>query len=682
MKQIFIILITLTFFNRLTSTAQTINYFTKKFITPNNGNGYGTSISTDLNCYVYVTSASEGIGSGFDYLTVKYDMNGDTVWSRRYNGPANSNDYPVMIKVDASGNVYVTGKSIGISSAYDYATIKYNAMGAEQWTKRFNNSNPSGNGDDIPVGVLIDANNANIYVGGYSNNYANPTSLNDYVLIKYDAISGNEVWNTPAFYDSFGSDQIATAMSMTNTEIFIVGYDPNNIFTTNEISAQFNTSGVATNYTASTSITADISIDGSNNVYIYGKYDPTVASSLKVEKYQNTFSNQSWFSIYAVTPQPYNMSNQVSAAKIIATNNGVYGIANVGFYSGSLSYDVFAFKLNTITGDTIWTKRIINPGNDWAYSMALDANENIYYTGYVTVAGNKDIIINKLDPNNGNNMAGFPIYFNGIPNMDDEGKAIAVTPIGYFLTGFTTNANSIKDLITLKNVYFLAQADAGLDDTICTGNNIQIGATSNIGYTYEWSPINDLSSAIISNPIASPTNSTVYVVTAIAGCTMGKDTMELTVFPSPPIPIISVNGLILSSNSINNNQWYQNGTLLSNDTLQSLTVTQYGVYTVVVTNSFGCSSTSLPFEYFPVGINNVIKVNGFEIAPNPCSTCNLFCNTGSETDFVIYDAIGRKTRFSLVKNSEGFSIIFDENIAGMFLIKNIKTGDFRKIYIE
>jgi hypothetical protein len=49
----------------------------------------------------------------------------DTACVRRYNGPENSDDKALTMMVDDSGCVDVTGSSYGIGTGYDYATIKY-----------------------------------------------------------------------------------------------------------------------------------------------------------------------------------------------------------------------------------------------------------------------------------------------------------------------------------------------------------------------------------------------------------------------------------------------------------------------------------------------------------------------------------------------------------------------------
>lgn len=138
---------------------------------------------------VYVTGKSWGTFYD-DYATIKYDSSGNQLWVKRYNGPVNSHDKATGIALDNSGNIYVTGSSGGTGVNYDYTTIKYNPAGQELWVKRYNGP---ANKNDYALALVVD-NNANIYVTGYSENAPEPfISSTDYLTVMYDS-SGNEKW--------------------------------------------------------------------------------------------------------------------------------------------------------------------------------------------------------------------------------------------------------------------------------------------------------------------------------------------------------------------------------------------------------------------------------------------------------------------------------------------------------
>jgi hypothetical protein len=152
------------------------------------------------NGYIYVTGESENADYDADYLTIKYDDSGDTVWTRRYDGPGGSDDEALAITVDDIGNVFVTGESFGVSSSNDYATIKYTSTGTQEWVSRYNGSDNLG--DEANAITFDDL--GNVYVTGRSYANAPYTPEFDYLTVKYDA-AGNEQW--AARYDGTGHTQ-------------------------------------------------------------------------------------------------------------------------------------------------------------------------------------------------------------------------------------------------------------------------------------------------------------------------------------------------------------------------------------------------------------------------------------------------------------------------------------------
>jgi hypothetical protein len=107
-------------------------------------------IAVDNDDNAYVTGVSQHIGA--DYATIKYDANGNELWVQRYNGPGWGEDAAAELIVDAMGNCYVTGSSTGDGTGLDYATIKYDAEGTEQWVHRYSYTNA----DDEAQAIAMD----------------------------------------------------------------------------------------------------------------------------------------------------------------------------------------------------------------------------------------------------------------------------------------------------------------------------------------------------------------------------------------------------------------------------------------------------------------------------------------------------------------------------------------------
>ena len=141
---------------------------------------YSVAVSPDGST-LFVTGESEGRTTAFDYATVAYNAaTGAQLWARRYNGPG-AGDYAYSVAVSADGSaVFVTGESLGATSQADYATVAYNAAtGAQLWARRYNGP---ANGDDRAYAVAVSPNTNTVFVTGESQGAAGTL---DYATIAY-----------------------------------------------------------------------------------------------------------------------------------------------------------------------------------------------------------------------------------------------------------------------------------------------------------------------------------------------------------------------------------------------------------------------------------------------------------------------------------------------------------------
>lgn len=143
-------------------------------------------LAVDTAGNVYVTGRANEAPTHSNYATVKYDQAGSRLWLATHDGPASDTDSATRIAIAPSGDICVTGASLGIGTGRDFGTIKYDSDGNELWIARFNGS---GNSIDEPTGIVIDP-AGNIYVTGRT---LSASTVYDFATIKYSP-SGDETW--------------------------------------------------------------------------------------------------------------------------------------------------------------------------------------------------------------------------------------------------------------------------------------------------------------------------------------------------------------------------------------------------------------------------------------------------------------------------------------------------------
>ncbi|MDH4223009.1 MAG: SBBP repeat-containing protein [candidate division Zixibacteria bacterium] len=228
----------------------------------------GKDLKVDNFGNLYITGYKKESGAQYDYVSIKYNPDGDTVWVRTYNGPGNGDDKAYAIAVDRSGNVYVTGMSFGRGVSYDYATIKYYANGETDWVRRYNGLD---NEWDQATSMVLD-HSGNVYITGFS--WGSETS-HDYLTIKYRP-NGDSVWTRR--YNGFkNSSDRAWAITIDNSDnIFVTGYSPDSLtygdyatigydsYGTKLWEKRYNGPGNSSDHASA------LSVDNSGNLYVSG----------------------------------------------------------------------------------------------------------------------------------------------------------------------------------------------------------------------------------------------------------------------------------------------------------------------------------------------------------------------------------------------------------------------------
>lgn len=173
----------------------------------NGGDDQSFAIELDGQGNIYVTGLSSGGYSGYDYATIKYNSSGQQQWVARYTNSLNAYDIPTSIAVDDVGNVYVTGTSYDSTTKFDILTVKYNSLGQQQWVRRYDEPYLAGSRDDCAYAIAVDKLGDIVVTGGvqgFGSLGLPPESYQDCITIKYNS-NGDTLWVRK--YDrGFGQD--------------------------------------------------------------------------------------------------------------------------------------------------------------------------------------------------------------------------------------------------------------------------------------------------------------------------------------------------------------------------------------------------------------------------------------------------------------------------------------------
>jgi hypothetical protein len=352
---------------------------------------------------------------------------------------------------------------------------------------------------------------------------------------------------------------------------------------------------------------------------------------------------EAWIKPTAFGPNHY--SNSI-ACKHSWSLNGEQGFVLRCGGSGQLSFTFCG--VDTLGNPMSW-QPIVSPANvltlnTWAHVAAsFDGDSSRLFVNGIKVASQ---------------------YFRGTmkPNTSYPMR------IGRLSDAVQSDARAFNGQIDEVRIWNIAKPQS----EILAGYNRHISPTSNglVGY---WN-FNIASGTTIPDQTSSGNTGTFNTITL---------STNVPFYWSTTLPVITANGLNLSSTTAFTYQWNYNGQAVANATTQNYTVTQNGTYTVSITDSIGCPAISNPVIINTVGLQEMGIAQQIKLY-NGEGYIQIDANNGIELkDICLYNCGG--AMIEELKNPTSSNIInTDRIIPGVYLVMVMTENDIyrSKIFIK
>ncbi len=475
----------------------------------NNGNIdlAGLTNSTGIaTTSAYQTSYAGGFADAF---LVQFDFNGARNWATYFGGPGY--DYAIGLSADKNGNVFMTGytnSSAEIASSGAHQTklggsanaflAKFSGSGALDWSSYYGGNNLTEGtnlatdscGFEYMTG-FTESDTGIATSGGYQ---STPSSSNSHAYLSKFSPDGELVYST--YYEGNGAETGFGIALDNKKDIYISGQ-------TTSSSGIATSNGYQTNYGGNgdvflakfRQIPPFISAGIAQTIHCPG--DSAILGSPAISK-----TEYSWTS----KPPGFasNASNPVVKPKLTTTYYlRAYPYNDCPIYDSVIVTVIPFLSINPVKSRGICPGDSLKLGNSgfYGYSYSWTSNQ----TGF-----------NSVSPD---------------PYVSPTDSTY------YYLTETNNTTGCILKDTELVFINPIPKPSTGSNQTICQGQNVQIGYTGAGGDKYSWASNPAGFKSGISNPIVSPFYTTTYTIseTNISGC-IASNSVRIVVNPIPSDP--------------------------------------------------------------------------------------------------------------------------------------------------
>lgn len=324
-------------------------------------------------------------------------------------------------------------------------------------------------------------------------------------------------------------------------------------------------------------------------------------------------------------------SNLVSSSNLTATGCNVpmlLASASISQTTGtnpSCAGESLTFTATAVNGGT-------TPGYQWRVNGVNVGNNATTYTASTLANGD---VITCIVTSSLTNVTGSPSTSNSL--------TMSVNPILVPSVSIAVTTGSNMSCLDSLVILTATPVNGGIPAYQWYVNGLYVG-TNSPTYSTTTSVNNDLVNCII-----------ISNANCVSPASISSNTVTINVI-TPVIPVISENGIALTSSIPTGNQWYLNGSIIPGAINQTHMVTQNGIYTVIATVS-GCPSPeSAPLNFNTTGVIQSSDDTFFAIYPNPNGGIfSISFNVEEKASYKleVRNAIGQLIEETLLSNFSG-----------------------------
>jgi hypothetical protein len=375
---------------------------------------------------LYITGRSGGVGSSQDIATIRISASGQEVLVLRYNSVNNSWDEGNSVAVDSNGNMFVAGTSAVTNIRTEIVLLKYSPAGSVLWKAHYS---PDTLSSPTASTVRLDS-FGNIYLGGTMNGR--------FLILKYNA-AGNLI-RSSTFGDDSTSHSFSSFQILDNERLVLAGsrsYWAGGDLPSVELAVMVaDTQGNLQwkNHLGAQGV-KKLQVDNEGNIILITHGDGTTAKYSKDGQllwFRNPLNSDP--SIMILTGLAIDSQNRIIV--------GGYDCAIACFHYAVMKYDT--------DGNVIW-RRIYSSADtvrDFSLNLTVDHKDNIYLTGNSALSYSEDKCISLRFDSSGTLI--WDAVYATAPGAIDIGELILVDDSGHVYIAGSSATSAGWDYLAIK----------------------------------------------------------------------------------------------------------------------------------------------------------------------------------------------------------------------------------------